>query len=161
LDQDIEMRLLPELGGPPMPESELKASLSEFSEIIVNVHERLQCHNNELASHLSFKFMEAQFIKAFLEFQALAKRDVQRGFAPSDISISDLPNKIHELYDLIVEYSSDSKQNVVKDEIIWFNVRGESVCLLKSTILEVIAIAVSMLNYFAVDTIKAGRFVSR
>jgi hypothetical protein len=82
--------------------------------------------------------MEAKFITNFLSSHALDEHDVQHAFAPGDITMDDLPQEIHKLYDTIAEFASPSNQQSHTDGVVWFNIRGESLCLFRSTILKVI-----------------------
>ena len=47
-------------------------------------------------------------------------------------------NKLYEVYEGVAKYANPKKQQEISDRIIWFNVRGKSVCLLRSTILAII-----------------------
>jgi hypothetical protein len=117
---------------------DLDDCFDEYSNIIAIAKEGFQEHNFALASHLKFKCAEATFIKTFLASHRLVQRDVYRSCTPSGLSEAELPQYIHEAYDSIAEYARLEKHQAFQNLIIWFNVRGESVCLLKSTIIEVI-----------------------
>jgi hypothetical protein len=124
---------------PPTIKQDVHSRLESFSTMLIHSHQLIKNHKAELESHLKLKYIEASFMLSLLETHSLSQCDGQNRLQPTGyIKIDELPPMIHHRYDIIAEYASPSQQQYFTDEVVWFNVRGESVCLLKSTILEVI-----------------------
>jgi hypothetical protein len=98
----------------------------------------LEQQSSELRSHLKFKFLEAKFIHSYLKTLSFQYVGLQSSPAFNDDPIDSIPTKVHALYDKIAKFASPVQQQSFADDVVCFNVRGESVCLLKSTILQVI-----------------------
>ena len=106
--------------------------ITRFSESIHQSHLSIDdCYNN-LQKQIGLKYVEAQWLLKLLICSELEVPD-------SNFNASaNYSEKIVTLYDDISKFASPVQQQQWKDDVISFSVRGETVCLLKSTIEEII-----------------------
>ena len=93
---------------------------------------------SKLESSLYERYRESKFISMLCNEIPFALMDdvvlSNRSIPPLDGTA----NKLYEVYEEVAKQANPKTKESAADRIIWFNVRGKSVCLLRSTILAVI-----------------------
>jgi hypothetical protein len=120
------------------PSLDLQSRLVTFSNMLSDFELCLDQECSGLRSHLKFKSLEGKFIRSYLQTLCFKRVDIQSLPSLVDEPIDSIPGIVHVVYDDIAIYAGQTQQHLFTGDVLWFNVRGECVCLLKSTILRVI-----------------------